>query len=367
MPSSSSSISPPFAPSSYRGRSYWQVIARVAPLAVAIHAAFALVLQWVGANTLALANVAVVALWGVFAWLMRTRRNRLAVSLAWLIIPSHAVFATVVVGWDAGFHYYLVLVPPLLFLSPGSRLANKVVLALVLTVFYITLDLFGRHNLPSHPLPPSLQAGVWVFNVTATFGMLAYFAHLYFAVVGEAEARLRVLATSDPLTGLANRRRMLELASGEEARGRRDGTAPCFILGDVDHFKRINDGSGHETGDQVLMILASALCSSLREVDTVARWGGEEFLMLLPDTSLEAALEVTDRVRERIASAVWPTPHPVTMTFGVSRLRPGESVAAAVARADEALYRGKLSGRNCCVPERPPVQPNSLPSSLARR
>ena len=357
----------PFVPSSYRGRSFWQVIAHVGPLAALIHGAFALLLLGGGAAALASGNLAIVTLWWLFAWLLRTRRNRLAVSLVWFIIPSHAVLATVLVGWAAGFHYYLLLVPPLLFLSPGSRLRSKVALVLVLTALYVALDLYGRQHAPLRPLAAGWLPAVWTFNVIATFGLLAYFAHLYFAVAGQAESQLRALASSDPLTGLANRRRMLEVISIEMARSRRDGAPLSFVLGDVDHFKHINDGCGHEAGDQVLMILASVLQVSVREIDTVARWGGEEFLVLLPDAPLDVALEVTDRVRERIASAVWPTRQPVTMTFGVSQLREGDNVAAAVARADEALYRGKQAGRDCCVPERPPVQPNSLPSSLARR
>ena len=165
----------------------------------------------------------------------------------------------------------------------------------------------------------------------------------------------------------ANRRRILDVAHYEIMRGRRDGTPLCFMLGDVDHFKRVNDGSGHETGDHVLVTLAGVLRSAVREVDTVARWGGEEFLVVLPDTALDGALRVAERARWSIECATWPVDRAVTMTFGISQLRDGETLAEAVARADEALYRGKHAGRNRSVLERPAIQPNSLPSSVARR
>jgi diguanylate cyclase (GGDEF)-like protein len=320
------------------------VLTGAAPLAGAIHLAFSGLFEWLGASQLAFGNLAFVALWGAIHWLLKQRKNHLAVALVWIAIPAHSLVATKVLGWDCGFHYYTLVMVPVMFISPGGRSLWKVVLGVVLTAFYIALDCQSRQQAPIVTLTPSVLAWVRGFNMASTIGVLAYLAHLYFGVVGAAESQLRALATTDVLTGLANRRRILDVANYEIMRGRRDGTPLSFVLGDVDHFKRVNDGSGHETGDQVLVTLAGVLRSVVREVDTVARWGGEEFLIVLPDTTLDAAFRVAERARWSIECASWPMDQRVTMTLGVSQLRDGETLAEAVARADEALYRGQARG-----------------------
>jgi diguanylate cyclase (GGDEF)-like protein len=351
----------------FRGRSYWQVLTRVAPVAGAIHGAFALLFQGMGASRLALGNLAFTVLWGVIYGLLRGRRNRLAVLLVWIAIPGHSLLATLVLGWDSGFHYYVLLMVPVMFVSPGRQDTTRVLLGMLLAVFYVALDISARRTVPLEPIAAAALDWVRFFNMASTFFVLGYLAHVYFGVVGEAEGQLRALATTDPLTGLANRRRILDVANYEIQRGRREGTPLSFVLGDVDHFKRINDGRGHETGDQVLMAMAGVLRAVVRERDTVARWGGEEFLVVLPETGLDEAMRVAERARAAMEHGVWPDERPVTMTLGVSQWRSGETLAEAVARADEALYRGKHAGRNRSVLERPEVQPNSLPSSAARR
>lgn len=358
----------PLVPSSHQGRSYWQVLTRASPVAACIHAAFAAVFELLGAPPLALGNIVFMALWGCVYWLLTQQRNRFAIALIWFIIPAHALLATDVLGWASGFHYYIVLMMPLMFVSPGKGSAGKVMLGLALTGFYIALDYHARQHVPAHTIGTMALTLVGWFNMATTFGVLAYLAHIYFGVVGQAESQLRSLATTDVLTGLANRRRILDVAAYEIMRGRRDGTPLCFVLCDVDHFKRINDTHGHEVGDQVLVTLAQVLHAAVREVDTVARWGGEEFLVVLPDTALDAAQRVAERARWAIECADWPADRHVTMTFGISQLRDSETLAEAVARADEALYRGKADGRNRSVVERGAApQPNSLPSSPARR
>jgi diguanylate cyclase (GGDEF)-like protein len=157
------------------------------------------------------------------------------------------------------------------------------------------------------------------------------------------------MATTDPLTRLRNRRSVLDTSSMEAAKQRRDGRPMSFILCDVDHFKVVNDTHGHEAGDAVLSAVARVLRTGVREVDHAARWGGEEFLLLLPETNVSGAALVANRLRDaigelRVASKGGSLQ--VTMTFGVSTLHPSESIDQAIARADKALYAGKHGGRN---------------------
>jgi diguanylate cyclase (GGDEF)-like protein len=165
----------------------------------------------------------------------------------------------------------------------------------------------------------------------------------------EALEKVRRLATHDELTGLPNRRHALDLLALEERKNTRGTGLSCLSLIDIDHFKRINDTLGHPAGDETLRLFAALLGGGLRPGDVVARWGGEEFLVLLPSTSIEEATLVMERLRERCADpAQWSDrPHlQVTLSGGLTSHKPGEPTQVAVARADAALYQAKAAGRN---------------------
>jgi diguanylate cyclase (GGDEF)-like protein/PAS domain S-box-containing protein len=173
------------------------------------------------------------------------------------------------------------------------------------------------------------------------------------------EERLRELAMHDELTGLYNRRHFIELAEAELARVRRTGTPLSLVMVDIDHFKRVNDFFGHAIGDLALKELASAMRETLRGSDVPARFGGEEFVLLLTDTGLEGALSVTERLRERVGRAEVPAGQDraarFTISAGVAELAAGESFESVLARADEALYRAKAEGRNRTLSSLPPA------------
>jgi len=138
------------------------------------------------------------------------------------------------------------------------------------------------------------------------------------------------------------------------------------ILLDVDHFKQINDRRGHAAGDMVLAAVGRLLNRALRTCDIVARWGGEEFVLVLPSTSLEGAAQVAERVRELLESAAFADGNgdviPVTASFGVANYTTGETLEQVVDRADRAMYLAKSSGRNRVVCDRPRI---SKPVSAA--
>jgi diguanylate cyclase (GGDEF)-like protein len=157
------------------------------------------------------------------------------------------------------------------------------------------------------------------------------------------------LASHDPLTRLVNRRRMMQRMAEEQQRTERGAASFVLVMADIDHFKRINDEQGHECGDAVLIEIARRLRAGVRQHDLVARWGGEEFLLLLPDTGVSAAQVVTERLRQLIAEPAFSEcglSLPITMTFGVAGYEPGADLGDAISRADAALYEGKAKGRN---------------------
>jgi diguanylate cyclase (GGDEF)-like protein len=167
--------------------------------------------------------------------------------------------------------------------------------------------------------------------------------------VAERTQELERLAATDQLTGLANRRKLDELLVYEAARANRHRHPLSIAIADVDHFKAVNDTHGHQAGDVVLIAVGHLLRAAIRETDTAGRWGGEEFLIVSPQVGLDGALQMAERLRERIAHATLPAVGSKTCSFGVAELRPGETIEEMVRRADAALYRAKRSGRNRVV------------------
>ncbi|ELC7281523.1 diguanylate cyclase [Aeromonas veronii] len=185
----------------------------------------------------------------------------------------------------------------------------------------------------------------WLLVVMVLCGVLAL---LTMGWLLDRNRRMRRLAFTDELTGINNRRRVLRQGSDMLALARRQGTPFCLLVFDIDHFKRINDTLGHHQGDRVLQWVSRAADRQLRHQDQLGRTGGEEFLILLPDTSLEEACRVAERIRYTAANRALPgMSYPVTISIGCASLRDDDQdLAALIQRADNALYRAKEAGRN---------------------
>lgn len=172
------------------------------------------------------------------------------------------------------------------------------------------------------------------------------------AELKEALARIRELATRDELTGLINRRHMQQLMEQEHRRCVRSGQVFCLAVIDIDHFKPVNDRHGHAGGDEVLRAVAQETARHLRISDVLARWGGEEFVLMMPDARAVLARTGAERLRERIEAlrvAVRGEEIGVTLSIGLAEHHAGESVAQTLERADQALYEAKAQGRNRVV------------------
>ncbi|WP_165248292.1 sensor domain-containing diguanylate cyclase [Paludisphaera soli] len=161
------------------------------------------------------------------------------------------------------------------------------------------------------------------------------------------EERLRVLATTDGLTGVANRVECSRRLAGDLERARRYDSPFSLILFDLDHFKQVNDNHGHDAGDRVLQSCARLVVDSIRRVDVAGRWGGEEFLVLLPHSRLDAAANVAEKIRQAIAQHRFDEVGSVTASLGVAEFSRQDDSKSLLRRADEALYRAKARGRNC--------------------
>jgi len=209
--------------------------------------------------------------------------------------------------------------------------------------------------------PPVVEAMHFVFGVIVLISVSALSVRMgrmrsrlqaQKAELQQALEQIQLLATQDELTGLCNRRHMATLLAQEHARRERSGAPLCLVLMDLDLFKRINDTHGHHAGDAVLRRFAAAGRQALRATDVLARWGGEEFLLMLPGVPAEQALSCVDRIRARLGAESFDDIAPglgVTFSAGLSMFAPGESLEAAIERADQAMYRAKTGGRNRTV------------------
>ncbi|WP_020405634.1 sensor domain-containing diguanylate cyclase [Hahella ganghwensis] len=154
------------------------------------------------------------------------------------------------------------------------------------------------------------------------------------------------LAITDPLTGIYNRLKLDEVLEQEWQRAKRSSQTFGIILLDVDYFKHVNDTCGHQTGDKTLIEIARLLKNNVREIDTVGRWGGEEFLIVCPDTDREGTTHLAEKLRTVIEQHKFPVVTHKTASFGVTTYKDGDTINEMVSRADVALYKAKGSGRN---------------------
>ncbi|MCF7858181.1 MAG: diguanylate cyclase [Candidatus Cloacimonetes bacterium] len=178
--------------------------------------------------------------------------------------------------------------------------------------------------------------------------------------LSNAYSKLEHIAKTDPLTGLSNRRDMIEKLEHEQKRFGRNGKSFVLLMSDIDDFKKINDAHGHDSGDFILGSLAKQMQSLARKQDITGRWGGEEFLMMLPETDIEGGFSLAEKIRNDIETSTYiynDIELTLTMTFGVSVYNRPMDIDHCIKMADEALYKGKNQGKNCVVITKPEDNP----------
>ena len=320
-------------------------IGRITLLAAGVDVIYLLFFLAVGSPWLAWMNVVSVLMYLLAYRLVQRRKLRWAVALIWLEAFPHALLGTLLTGWESGFHYLLLMFIPSVVITSARRVVFAQIAVLLL--FLVGLDAAVTHWGPLAPLAPKALTALKWLNLTIFVAMFTSLAIYYRNAIARAERHLNALAMEDTLTGLYNRRHFQQVAEQDALLRRRTGMSSCLILADIDHFKHINDTHGHDQGDQVLVAFAGVLKTVVRDVDTLARWGGEEFILLMPGTHLATCAAVAERLRMRLEEMGMAGSNiRCTMSFGVAELGPNDPPALGIARADQALYRAKGNGRN---------------------
>jgi len=343
-----------------RRRNVYTVLLALAALAAAI-SFLHIALDPLGPPSLAVGSVAVLLACAVLAALSAWPRVPLAhlerglLGTAAVVVSATLLYGLYVAppaGTYAASAAAIMLWVPLLFvfcaIAFDGATSLRYSIALALVVVAITL-----------PHAVATRAGTGATD-GLFFPLQAYLAYavtivaLYFfsdirqrvSIMEEMARTMRRLANTDALTGLANRRQAEEQLLRELRRAERYGRRFSVLLMDIDHFKGLNDRYGHLAGDDVLIDLARRIQRMVRGADTVARWGGEEFMLLAPETGIEDAGRLAEMIRQHVAGHTLAERYRCTLSLGVAAYRPGDSVQAVIARADAALYQAKRGGRN---------------------
>lgn len=277
--------------------------------------------------------------------------NMLAIAVQMalaLIAPEDAAL-----GLASAAYWMLVALSILSYLllsARGALLVSAGMYGLSVTLPWTGLALRGRGP---GDLPELVRVQLTCGAILVLLYGLAWYREHFLLERGE-RLTLEALANTDALTGLPNRRALY--GAVERLLGTTDqGKPACLILLDLDHFKGINDRYGHNTGDAVLTQAATRLRGELRGGDAVGRWGGEEFLIVLPGADAAGGVQVAERLRRELGTLPFPEVGTVTASLGVAQAEPGDDLDRWVARADAALYRAKAAGRNrVCVGGPPP-------------
>ena len=330
-------------------KKFWQFGKFGVWLALIVHALFIFMFWTLGVPTMAIFNIFSVLLFTYCVYLLKSERYYLILTLSYIEITLHALFAT---GVESGFYYYLFILVILAFVVPQKSVSYKLLKVLgLIALFFIIEMVFSVFMRPICPISEENLFLIRIFNLIGLLVIVTPIIYFHIRVAKDTEELLYKHATLDPLTGLYNRRHFISIADYEYAK--RENTPLTLILADIDHFKKINDTYGHEVGDIVLKTFSKLLLNELREEDTLSRWGGEEFLFLLPNTTLDKASEVAERIRSDIENYNFiyadSKPLHITCTFGIAECKKSETFDETLSRTDEALYKGKYEGRNQIV------------------
>ena len=296
----------------------------------------------------------------------KMKSMKLIFVATFLEILFHSVMVTLFLGWDASFMSYTIGLIPMAFYMiytvpelQGKYMVPATVSVIIFLVYFGTWQLMtGRTPIYQDQVSPQIIDYFDLGNTIMMFMFLITASLLFAMEMGYMQHHLQMenvslnrMANFDALTHLLNRRSMniwLKDALDEAQAG---GAGFCILMSDIDDFKKVNDKYGHAKGDEVLVEVARVLQSNVREQDRVCRWGGEEMLIMLR-SDMEIARSVAQRICHDMEETMIEDPKgqiQVTLTIGVSEYQEGESIRSLIETADERMYRGKRSGKNCVV------------------
>lgn len=316
-----------------------------------IHVGFCVIFALLNLWPLVAVNMLSCIFWVYIVWLAANSRPGIAVHLATLEAVLHALLATLMLGPSFGFHFYLWPVTILIALNPTVKFLHSALVSVLTIMVFGGLSTFVDTDRTA-AYSAQLVDGIFFLNILVSGFSMILTGMLVRHMFSMQSHVLREHARTDELTQLYNRRHILEFLQNTEANRRRNHIPYSVCLCDLDHFKSVNDLYGHDTGDTILINFADFLKKSVRKTDCVARWGGEEFLVVLTNTAGNDAVVTMNNLLTRLRSEhriEINEDKQLSMSVGVAEAMGETSVDEIVIRADQALYRAKEEGRDRVV------------------
>ena len=312
---------------------------------------FAFVFYTFQIKTIYLIDLLSAVLWVLAGVLNYRGYHSSAIFLVSIDIVISLSLTVAILGLDHGFQLYLWPVACLAVVNPGLKKVCAGLVGFSFIILFALLKYFFS-DVASHEQIAQYADTFYIINAIVA-GIPVILAVTSVREINESQERvLTELATVDELTGLYNRRYVRRYLNkyyrGADLRERHC----CVVLGDIDHFKNINDRYGHDVGDEILRVISTRLKKSFRDTDVICRWGGEEFLILLNKTKPEKAHCIVNRIRQEISRSVNTKSQiclDVTMSFGIASTADSDDSERLIKLADENLYKAKNNGRNCVV------------------
>lgn len=231
-------------------------------------------------------------------------------------------------------------------------------LSLLSTLILSFIYFYSLSHPPTFQLE-EIKSGLYLFNLISVAALVAVFSGLFIYtskqnenILLNAHEQIYITATTDSMTKLANRMKTIDLIEYQIIRAKRTEKPFTLAIADIDNFKNINDSYGHDTGDAVIIAVAELMKNSLREQDIIGRWGGEEFMIVLPDTNINDGEIVLEKLRTNVSSNSIKTDDisiNTTLTLGVSASNYAATIDDIIKLADNALYEGKRGTKNCTI------------------
>lgn len=298
----------------------------------------------------------------IFVALLVTVLKKKTITLVMILASAeiliHQCFAVKLLGWEYGFQYYIMAIPGLILLGDFKHISLPILSSLLSTLTLVFIYFYSLTHPPTFQIE-EIKSGLYLFNIISVAALLAIFSGLFAytskqheAVLINAHEQLYITATTDSMTKLANRMKTFDLIEDQIIRTKRTGKPFTLAIGDIDDFKMINDNYGHDTGDTVIISIAQRMKNSLREQDIIGRWGGEEFMIVLPDTDINDGKTVLEKLRTNVSNNPILTNNAsikITITLGVAASNYAETINDIIKLADNALYEGKRGTKNCII------------------
>ncbi len=324
------------------------IVSLLSIFALIVHLFLICVFWLIGAIELSVINVGSVLIWSAGLYINIKGKHDLAILLLCFEVMIHAVLATSYLGLGAGFQHYLWAIAALAVLNTRLNTLFAGLFSFLFIMIFACLYLIFSEVQYSYRFAQWLEWVHFANILVAGLPFIIALVAIRFITVVQ-EARLSELASVDSLTGLYNRRFATDAANKILKRAARLNEPVSIVIGDIDFFKEVNDRAGHEVGDAVLKRTGLFLREQFREEDVVARWGGEEFLIVLPGMTGDTAFRKIESVREQFVDK-FEEDNPldlITMSFGVTECQPGSVFKDSLRVADHAMYASKEKGRNC--------------------